>query len=267
MEEFDGVVQYPAIDDPSHARQPIRITLGRLIPPASIQERLIDIDTYKIQITLDLRHILFSAAINTVGSDGLALENGVAPPAVAHSAKTIIEGLSSGFLQRLRRIIFGDKGSSCHGDADLDRLFCVLADRFHSLRMGQHTDPGQFGQRQILMLERCVCPLHITVHNKALRLIHGHPVFHPVGQRLHYNLGILRKQRDDGLAEPAAFFVNPHRQVPMENGDHRLDSVCNQFIHQIGIELQPFGVDFSFFRNHTGPGNRETVAFQSHLLH
>ena len=267
IDEAHVPVHTPLVNDPAQGI-PGRAGRGTLIAaPVGVVKGGIDIQADKIQRLCDFRHIPFVRGINAVSPDGFACQHGIHPPAVAHEAVALLHAKLSCLFNFCRRFIFRNPGAGRKCNTDFHRLLCILPDGFDRRGVDKHTVPAQPGQRQIITLEGGMGALHIAVHDEAARLVDGHPPFYPVGQRFHHHLGILPEQRDDALRQPAAFFVDPHGQIPMENRHQRLDTVCQQLVHQIGIELQSFRIYLTLLGNHPGPTDGKAVGFESHFFH
>ena len=88
MEEFYGIVQHSAIDDPTHGSLSfLRDILGRFTAPTAVNKGLVYIYSDKIQVAFDFGHILFSGMIHAVCCHGFSFEHRITPPAIAHKAK------------------------------------------------------------------------------------------------------------------------------------------------------------------------------------
>ena len=181
IDELHVPVHHPPVNDPAeavlcHAR--IGLFAGA---PVGVVERGIDVEPYKVQRLADGRHILLVGGVDTVSSYGLSQKHRIHPPAVGHEAVAGLHGLFPGILDLARCFMLRHPRATGKRHAHLGRLLRILADHLDRFRVGQHAVAGQLRQRQIVPLEGGVNALHIAVHNKAARLVHGHPPGNTVG--------------------------------------------------------------------------------------
>ena len=99
-------------------------------------------------------------------------------------------------------------------------------------------------------------------------LVEGHPVFHFVFIATHHGVGIMNKEINHFTVSPATVFF--HQMIwhfKMRQRDYGFDTIFQQFIEQIIIELQTSFIRFGFvtIRENTRPGNRSTEAFKTHF--
>ena len=69
--------------------------------------------------------------------------------------------------------------------------------------------------------ERRMFACAVTHSYKALRFVEGYPILHFIGNRIDYGFSISLKPFGCKRAFPAAFFIQPHRHIPMIQRAHR----------------------------------------------
>ena len=114
--------------------------------------------------------------------------------------------------------------------------------------------------------KRRVHPGKIAISDKGCRLVDGKPIAHPVRQGVRKHANIVCKIIADFLAVPAALFVRPHRQIPVEYRNHRLNPGSLQLIHQLAVKFQPLGVYRVRPRHYPRPADRKPIGFDTQLF-
>ena len=259
IDKPDIPVHAPLIDDPAKRISGGTGSRALCAAPVGIIVRGIDIKSDKVQGLPDRLHIFLTGSIDSICPDRLSSKHGVHPPAVAHQTVSLLHTQAACLFNFFRGLILRHISAGGKCDTDFHGLPGILTHGFHGLCMSQHTISGQFGQRQIVVLEGCMDSLQIAIHDKASRLVHRDPPLDPVGQSFHHHLGIFPEQRDDPFGQPAALFADPHGHIPMEDGHQRLNPGSDQLVHQIGIEFQSLGIHLAFHGDYPGPTDGEAV--------
>ena len=114
--------------------------------------------------------------------------------------------------------------------------------------------------------KRRVHPGKIAVADKACRLVDGKPIAHSVRQGVRKHANIVCKIIADFLAVPAALFVRPHRQIPVEYRNHRFNPGSLQLIHQLAVKFQPLGVYRVRPRHYPRPADRKPISLDTQLF-
>ena len=114
--------------------------------------------------------------------------------------------------------------------------------------------------------KRRVHPGKIAISDKGCRLVDGKPIAHPVRQGVRKHANIVCKIIADFLAVPAALFVRPHRQIPVEYRNHRLNPGSLQLIHQLAVKFQPLGVYRVRPRHYPRPADRKPIGLDPQLF-
>ncbi|CAM5256229.1 hypothetical protein SGLAM104S_09630 [Streptomyces glaucescens] len=108
----------------------------------------------------------------------------------------------------------------------------------------------------------------VAEEGAAPRLVQGDPLLHPVAERLADDLRVLGEAVGGVALRPAARVLQLLRQVPVVEGDGRLDAVREQLVDQAPVEVQAdLDGGAAAGRLHPGPGDREAVRGQAQLRH
>ena len=135
--------------------------------------------------------------------------------------------------------------------------------------MGQQNIAGNNHQIGVFVsLKGCMDTDLQPQSTKHLRFVEGHPVSDPIPQRTGNHIRIRGKPVVAFGILPAALSVECRGQIPVIQGDQRLNSVAQQFIAQVPVKLQTCLVDRACpLGQHPGPADGKTVGIQAHLFH
>ena len=110
--------------------------------------------------------------------------------------------------------------------------------------------------------------VQVTAIHHYPGFVQGDPQPDPVVHRSEQNLRVVGEPAGAVGIEPTAPPVQRRRQVPVVQGQHRLDTLLQQRIHQSLVEIQPLGVDpAASLRQHPAPGHAKTVGVQTQSAH
>lgn len=97
-------------------------------------------------------------------------------------------------------------------------------------------------------------------------LVVGDPrVDNPV-ELIEAHFGIVEEPIDRVAVHPAAFFMGPHREVPMIERDGRLDAFFTEACRERLIERHPSWIELTLRREDPWPGDRETIRVDTELF-
>ena len=103
---------------------------------------------------------------------------------------------------------------------------------------------------------------------EALGLVKSEPPAHPAPEQLRHFLRVGLKAPGGLRVLPAALPLQCLGKVPMEQSHPGLDSLLQKAVHQLTVAVQPRLVPMPVaFGVYPGPGNRESISLEAHLLH
>ena len=115
---------------------------------------------------------------------------------------------------------------------------------------------------------RCVFPGQEAKPDKALGLVKGKKVFHPVTETFRHELRIFPEPFYGLRIHPAAPLVDLIRQFPVIQRDIGLDPRLQQSVYQITVKGDSRLVYPAFpLGEHSGPVDGKAVRLYPHLLH
>ncbi len=108
----------------------------------------------------------------------------------------------------------------------------------------------------------------VAQEGAAPGLVERHPLFHAVAECLAHHLGVLREAVRGVPRRPAARVLQLLRQVPVVEGDGRLDALLQQLVDQPPVEVET-ALDgrAAAGRLHPRPGDGEAVGVQVQVRH
>ena len=102
----------------------------------------------------------------------------------------------------------------------------------------------------------------------ALGLVEGHVGFDPALEPLRNDPGVAAEGGHNVPVQPAALVLQGTGQVPVVQGDHGFNAVCDQLLHQVVVELQALFVDLPVaVGDDPGPADGEAVGLDIVGLH
>ena len=143
-----------------------------------------------------------------------------------------------------------------------------LAKRLHRQRMGdKHVMTGLDGARRIANGRRMQA-VNVAVADKDDGLVKGSPQLHPRTKAGVAQAGVLGEGFGGAACFPAALILQGLRQVPVIEGNHRLNIMRQQFIDQIAIKLHACFINLAAPGGQQArPGDGKAIALQAHLGH
>ena len=108
----------------------------------------------------------------------------------------------------------------------------------------------------------------VAQDRNTLRLVQGHVGIYPAGKMLCHNGGIAAKGGHNVPVQPAALVLKGAGQIPVIQGNHGLDAVFQQGIHQIVVEFKALFVHRTVpIGDDAGPADGEAVGLDAVGLH
>jgi hypothetical protein len=121
----------------------------------------------------------------------------------------------------------------------------AFAKLFHRQRVGnKHVMTGLDGARRIAHRRRMTA-VNIAVADEHDGFVEGCPQLHPGTKARVTQAGILGERFGGASRFPAPFILQRLRQIPVIEGNHRLNIVRQQLIDQIAIKLDACFVNFA----------------------
>ena len=184
------------------------------------------------------------------------------------------EHLGAGFFYVIRRFVLRQVDTAVQRHTDFRGQLGAAAQHANRLAVGQQ---HIFCQRRQLVhhhgglllhqaFKRRVRPRKVAVADEGRRLIYSEPEPHPVGQGIRHYTGVVGEIITDFRIVPAAFFVRPHGQIPVENRHHRLNARCFQFVHQVAVKGKTLGVDRVGTGHHARPADGKAIRLDAQLF-
>ncbi|MNC55971.1 hypothetical protein D3C75_1055390 [compost metagenome] len=133
--------------------------------------------------------------------------------------------------------------------------------------MGQHHVIGHLGCPLEVHQVRVVEVIQITSFHHHHGFVESHPAGDAIAKQFEADVGVLGKGRHRLAVLPATLLLPVHRHVEVEQTDEGLDSLGQQFVDHLVVEVDGLLVDSTAIRQQTGPGNRGAEAVVANLLH
>ena len=122
--------------------------------------------------------------------------------------------------------------------------------------------------RHRIRTARGVHPGSVPQERAAPRLVERDPLLHAVAERLADDLRVLGEPQRRVALGPAARVLQLLGEVPVVEGERRLDAAGQQLVDQTAVEVQAaLDGGAAARRLHPGPGHREAVRGQAQLRH
>ena len=117
-------------------------------------------------------------------------------------------------------------------------------------------------------MSRRVNAVHKGKADEYLWLVKCHIILHPVAKTLRNQRGVLRKPAGHVRIQPAAPFVQFVGHIPVVQSQIGGNPVFQHLVNQITVKSNSLLIHRTgSLRQHSGPGNRETVRLHSQLCH
>src|SRR5215471_5549813 len=167
---------------------------------------------------------------------------------------------------------FDDRTADRHvlGKANLSTRLCLGPNCLHGHSMAEHAMvPGLIKRSRRQAQPRCVNADSISQLYECSEFVDGKEMLDPVGEPLGDIPCIVGKRRRCVAGLPSSYLVLERlRQVPVIQGREWLDAICNKFVDQSIIEVQPFWIwGTSSVGKNSRPGDRESIALDAQPLH
>ena len=122
--------------------------------------------------------------------------------------------------------------------------------------------------RIVMIFFRNIVFLFPEFHNNTL-LIDNQPVFDSVTVSADQELAVSHEILYTLAVYPSVILVNQcHWHIIMVNCRYRLNSIGNQLVYQVIVELKSFWIHLSrSIRENSGPGERKAICCKSTFLH